>query len=56
MTTMTNEHYFNIACTIEELRREAKEAQTPEERLEIEVQMEALRAELTEHVKEQELP
>lgn len=56
MTTMTNEHYFNIACTIEELRAEAKEAPTMEERQEIEAELEALRAELAEYAREQELP
>lgn len=53
--TMTNEHFFNLACTIEELRLEAKEAPTTAERLEIEAELAALRAELAAHA-EEELP
>ncbi|GAA3102091.1 hypothetical protein GCM10010520_54040 [Rhizobium viscosum] len=56
MTTMTNNDYFKIACTIEELRAEAKAAPSIAERREIEAELEALRAELVEYANEQELP
>ncbi|XAZ20483.1 hypothetical protein LVY75_00515 (plasmid) [Sinorhizobium sp. B11] len=53
---MTDDHHYNLARNIEELRLEAREAPTAKERREIEAQVEALRAELAEHATEQELP
>jgi len=53
---MTNDHHFNLARNIEELRLEAREAATAKERREIEAQLEAFRAELAEYAAEQELP
>lgn len=52
---MTNENTFNIECTIEELRLEAREAPTIEERRRIEAELEAARAELAKWIGE-ELP
>ncbi|AUW46180.1 hypothetical protein CUJ84_pRLN1000725 (plasmid) [Rhizobium leguminosarum] len=50
--TMTNENAFNIECTIEELRLEAREAPTAEERRLIEAELEAARAELAKQTGE----
>jgi hypothetical protein len=55
MTTLTNDHYFNLACTIEELRLEAKEAPSVAERREIKAELALLRAELADYA-EEELP
>ncbi|MGO7136485.1 hypothetical protein AB9E06_37375 [Rhizobium leguminosarum] len=46
---MTNENAFNIECTIEELRLEAREAPTAEERRRIEAELEAACVELEKH-------
>ncbi|GEM_PF-4531950 len=50
---MTNSYYFTLECTVEELRAEAKEAGTLEERRMIEAELEALKAELEEYAREQ---
>ncbi|NNU69550.1 MULTISPECIES: hypothetical protein [Rhizobium] len=52
---MTNENAFNIERTIQELRLEAREAPTVEERRRIEAELEAARAELAKQAGE-ELP
>lgn len=52
---MTNKNAFNIECTIEELRLEAREVPTVEERRRIEAELEAARAELAKYAGE-ELP
>lgn len=49
---MTNESAFNIECTIEELRLEAREAPTVEERRRIKAELEAARAELAKYAEE----
>lgn len=53
MTTMTNGYTFDLERTLDELRREAKEAPTMEERRLIEAELEALKAELEKYASEQ---
>ncbi|WP_331375340.1 hypothetical protein [Sinorhizobium chiapasense] len=50
---MTNGYTFDLERTLDELRREAKEAPTMEERRLIEAELEALKAELEKYASEQ---